>query len=158
MRVSTLRSIIPIAGNRCDDFAADTVWMARQALHGDLLRVPLVLYRKRYHATNTHTQWWAWPHRRRMTAWIRHCLDMLAVALEATAVPSERRLLHEAALERVMLRAAWTNPKRNDLVAMSRLSRIGLGLRFEAGAIVHFRGDLRAMSALWRLRLRARTR
>jgi len=164
MRVSTLRSIIPIAGNRCDDFAADTVWMARQALHGDLVRVPLVLYRKRFHTTNTHTQWWAWPHKRRMTAWIAHCLDMLAVALQATIVPSERGLLHEAALWRVMQRAAWTSPKQN--IAMSRLSRIGLGLRFEAGTIVHagigptmagFRGGLRAMSALWRLRLRART-
>lgn len=164
MRVSTLRSIIPIAGNRCDDFAADTVWMARQALHGDLVRVPLVLYRKRFHTTNTHTQWWAWPHKRRMTAWIAHCVDMLAVALQATIVPSERGLLHEAALWRVMQRAAWTSPKHN--VAMSRLSRIGLGLRFEAGTIVHagigptmagFRGGLRAMSALWRLRLRART-
>ena len=159
MRVSTLRLIIPIAGNRCDDFAADTVWMARQALHGDLVRVPLVLYRKRYHATNTHTQWWAWSHKRRMTAWIGHCLDMLAVALQATAVPSERRMLHEAALGRVMLRPGWTGPKRNDPVAMGRLSRIALGLRFEAGTIVHagigptmagFRGGLRAMSALSR--------
>jgi len=165
MRVSTLRSIIPIAGNRCDDFAADTVWMARQALHGDLLRVPVVLYRKRYHATNTHTQWWAWSHRRRMTAWIGHCLDMLSVALQATAVPSERRMLHEAALMRVMHRVGWTSPKRNDVVAMGRLSRIALGLRFEAGTIVHagigptmagFRGGLRAMSPLWRRR-RART-
>ena len=164
MRVSTLRSIIPIAGNRCDDFAADTVCMARQALHGDLVRVPLVLYRKRFHTTNTHTQWWAWPHKRRMTAWIAHCLDMLAVALQATIVPSERGLLHEAALWRVMQRAAWTSPKQN--IAMSRPSRIGLGLRFEAGTIVHagigptmagFRGGLRAMSALWRLRLRAHT-
>ena len=167
MRASTLRSILPIAGNRCDDFAADTVWMARQALHGDLVRVPLVLYRKRYHATNTHTQWWSWSHKRRMTAWITHCLDMLAVALEATIVPTERRMLHEAALWRVMHRAAWTSPKRNDANAMSRLSRIGLGLRFAAGTIAHAgigptiagcRGGLRALRELWRLQLRARPR
>jgi GT2 family glycosyltransferase len=166
MRVSTLRSIIPIAGNRCDDYAADTVWMARQALHGDLVRVPLVLYRKRYHARNTHTQWWSWSHKRRMTAWIVHCLDMLAVALQATVVPSERRKLHEAALWRVMHRAAWTNPRQNDPNGMSRLLRIGLGLRFGAGTVVHagigptmagFRGGLGAMSALWR-ELRARPR
>ena len=165
MRVSTLRSIIPIAGNRYDDFAADTVWMARQALRGDLVRVPLVLYRKRYHATNTHTQWWGWSHKRRMAAWIVHCLDMLAVALQATVVPSERRMLHEAALGRVMHRAGWTNPKQN--VAIGRLARIALALRFEAGTIVHpgigatmagFRGGLHAMSTLWRLRRRARTR
>jgi GT2 family glycosyltransferase len=163
MRASTLRSIIPIAGNRCDDFAADTVWMARQALHGDLVRVPVVSYRKRYHATNTHTQWWTWSHRRRMTAWIAHCLDMLAVALQATVVPSERRMLHEAALERVMHRAGWTNPKASDPVAIGRLPRIGLGLRFEAGTIMHagigptmagFRGGLRAVSARWRSRAR----
>ena len=159
MRVSMLRSIIPIAGNRCDDFAADTVWMARQALYGDLVRVPLVLYRKRYHSASTHTQWWTWSYKRRMTAWITHCLDMLAEALKSTTVPSERRMLHEAALIRVMQRAAWTSPSH--VVAMSRLSRIRLGLRFEAGAIVHagigptmtgFRGGLRALRALARQR------
>jgi hypothetical protein len=161
MRLSTLHSIIPIAGNRCDDFAADTVWMARQALAGDLVRVPLVLYRKRYHATNTHVQWGTWPHKRRMTAWITHCLDMLAEALKATTVTSERRMLYEAALTRVMHRTAWTTPYQKDYVATSRLSRIGLGLRFVARAIVHpgigpsmatLRGRLQAMIALQRRR------
>jgi glycosyltransferase involved in cell wall biosynthesis len=167
MRVSTLRSIIPIAGNRCDDFAADTVWMARQALAGDLLRVPLVLYRKRYHATNTHLQWGTWSYERRMTAWITHCLDMLAEALKATTVPRERRMLHEAALTRVMHRAAWTTPLQNDHVAMSRLARIRLGLRFATAAMVHagigpsiagFRAGLRAMSARQRFRRRGANR
>ena len=112
IRVSALRSILPMTGNPCDDFAADTVWMARQALVGDLVRVPRTLYRKRYHADNTHTQWFTWSYGRRMTAWIRHCLDMLAEALKASNTRPERRMLHRAARMRLLQRATATSGPR----------------------------------------------
>src|SRR5207247_2207458 len=51
-RVSALRAVEPISGNPFDDFAADTVWMARLATVGDLICVPRSLYRKRYPAGN----------------------------------------------------------------------------------------------------------
>lgn len=135
-RVSALRSILPMVGNPCEDFAADTVWMARQALVGDLVRVPQALYRKRYHANNTHMQWFAWSYERKMTAWIRHCLDMLAAALKASNTPWERRMLHNAARTRLLQRATSTSPYHRDLVAMKPLARARMRWRFEAAAVL----------------------
>jgi len=133
MRVSALRSILPMVGNPHGDFAADTVWIARQALAGDLLRVPHALYRKRYHAHNTHTQWRVWPHEVRMAAWTRHCLDMLAVALQATTVRFERRALQKAALRRLLRPQTWT-PYESDLVGMGPMARARMRSRFAAAA------------------------
>lgn len=135
-RVSALRLILPMAGNPCDDFAADTVWMARQALAGDLVRVPRALYRKRYHANNTHTQWWSWTYQRRMTAWIRHCLDMLAAALKATDVPSERLMLHRVARRRLATPAPSSSPYHGDIVSMNPLARARMRSRFDIAAIM----------------------
>jgi GT2 family glycosyltransferase len=135
-RVSALRSILPMMGNPCENFAADTVWMARQALVGDLVRVPQLLYRKRFHANNTHMQWFAWSHERRITAWTRHCLDMLAQALNAGSTPWERRMLHRVARARLMQRAASTNPYHRDLNRMSLLARARMRWRFDAAAVV----------------------
>jgi GT2 family glycosyltransferase len=158
-RVSALRSILPMAGNPCEDFAADTVWMARQALVGDLVRVPHALYRKRYHANNTHTQWFAWSYKRRMTAWIRHCLDMLAAALRASNIQSERRMLHGAARMRLLQRATLTSPYHRDIVGMKLLARAHMRSRFDAAAVLRadvgppetagrFRPGSRAVNAL----------
>ena len=159
MRVSALRSILPMAGNPCDNFAADTVWMARQALVGDLVRVPHALYRKRYHADNTHMQWFAWSYKRRMTAWIRHCLDMLAAALKASNIQSERRMLHRAARMRLLQRTTSTSPYHRDIVGMNPLARARMRSRFDAAAALRadvgppetagrFRAGSRAVSAL----------
>ena len=133
MRASTLREILPIEGNPYGDFAADTVWLARQARVGDLLRVPAVLYRKRYHENNTHTKWLTWSSEVRLMAWTRHCLDMLAEALKAVSTPSERRRLHAAARTRLLRPKNWT-PYRRDLVELTPLARWRLRSRFDAAA------------------------
>jgi len=133
-RASALRSILPMTGNPCENFAVDTVWMARQALVGDLVRVPHALYRKRYHANNTHMQWFTWSCERRVTAWIRHCLDMLAEALKASTTPSERRLLHSVARMRLLQRATSTSPYHDEIVDMNPLARARLRSRFDVAA------------------------
>lgn len=101
-RVPALRAVEPISGNPFDDFAADTIWMARLARVGDLVCVPRPLYRKRYHARNTHTAWLGWPRERQLAAWTRHCLDMLAEAVPVAKDPEARSLLIGAARVRLL--------------------------------------------------------
>jgi GT2 family glycosyltransferase len=101
-RASALRAVEPMSGNRFDDFAADTVWVTRLATVGDLIRVPRPLYRKRYHAGNTHGAWPAWPRERRLAAWSRHCLDMLGEAVTVAKDAAARNLLVEAARIRLL--------------------------------------------------------
>ena len=100
-RVSALRAVEPISGNSFDDFAVDTIWMARLATVGDLVCVPRLLYRKRYHAGNTHFEWNRWPRERQIAAWTRHCLDMLAEALKLAKDAAARNMLVEAARVRL---------------------------------------------------------
>jgi glycosyltransferase involved in cell wall biosynthesis len=166
MRASALRSILPMAGNPCRDFAADTVWLARQALVGDLVRVPQPLYRKRYHADNTHSQWATWPPEARIMAWTRHCLDMLAEALKATRTASQQATLHNAARRRLLRPRNWT-PYRHDLANMPRFEQAAMRSRFDTQAAsrtdigppppTRLRAGLRLLGGLSRMRFGRRT-
>ena len=69
-----------------------------------------------------------------MTAWIRHCLDMLAEALKASRTQSERRMLHRAARTRLLQAATSTGPYLGDLAGLNRFARARLRSRFEAAA------------------------
>jgi hypothetical protein len=130
-RTSALKAVRPISGNACGDFACDTVWMARLARVGDLVRVPRVLYHKRYLPGSVHAEW---PNRSKLKmgfAWIQHCLDMLAEALPVASSTDERRLLIDAARARLFWRHAELEP-----YGIKRLKLWGLRAAFEVGAAV----------------------
>jgi GT2 family glycosyltransferase len=101
-RREALRDSGGIRTNEVENASADTTWMAAIARSGELRRVPLELYRKRYHAENTHLKWAAWPEEKRRRAWIVHCADMLEQAMLVEASVPERRLLWLAAVGRLV--------------------------------------------------------
>ena len=100
-RVEALRVSGGIRSNDAENFSADTTWMASVARWGELQRVPVELYRKRYHESNEHMRWWAWPEHQRARAWAIHCVDMLEQAMLIEASTEQRRLLWLAAVERL---------------------------------------------------------
>ena len=104
-RVEALRHSGGIRTNEVENYSADTTWMAAIARWGELHRLPVEMYRKRYHAENTHTKWGTWPIEKKMRAWIVHCTDMLEQAMLVDATLQERRLLWLAAVTR--LAPAW---------------------------------------------------
>ncbi len=122
-RTSLLRRLPAISGNAFDDFAADTVWMARLATAGDLIRVPRALYQKRYHPDNTHSAWNSWPPEKKIAAWRQHCLDMLAEALEVASDESARRSLFVAAERRLLQTERRMGPCHNEIAALSQPER-----------------------------------
>ncbi len=132
-RVSALAGLADVPGNPFDDFAADTVAMANAALFGDLRRIPIPLYRKRYHAANTHTAWLTWPAERKVAAWLRHCRDMLSVALKAAAEPAEKNLLVNAARARLLGTRGSNRPYRREINALGEEGRARLLREFDAG-------------------------
>lgn len=134
IRTSALKAVPPISGNDCDDFACDTVWMARLARGGDLVRVPRVLYHKLYVQGSAHAAWQAWPSGQKVAAWIRHCLDMLAEALTIATSTEEGRLLIDAARGRLLLSHTYLGPYVRDIKALSPGSRSEMQAAFEAGA------------------------
>ena len=127
-----------IVENDVDNFAADTVWMATMATWGDLVRVPVTLYHKRYHSRNVHGVWTAWDRLQRTRAWIVHCHDMLEVAARVPAQQSERWLLWLATVIRLTTSRAtpylpWAELTYGDRVAMidDLLDRIRLLARID---------------------------
>jgi glycosyltransferase involved in cell wall biosynthesis len=72
-----------LVGNDCSDFAADTVWIIGLAIHGELIRVPRTLYRKRFHPNSTFAPWRTASREEKSRAWLAHCKDCLRVAWQA---------------------------------------------------------------------------
>jgi hypothetical protein len=101
-RVEALRLSGGIPPNDIDSFSCEATWMAAVARWGDLRRVPMDLYRKRYHDANEHVKWAAWPPDKRIEAWIHHCAGMLEQAMLVDAAPLDRRLLWLAAVGRLV--------------------------------------------------------
>ena len=133
-RTSALKAVPPISGNGHGDFACDTVWMARLARAGDLVRVPRALYHKRYRQGSAHAEWASWRRRQKVAAWIRHCLDMLAEALTVATDIKERRLLIDAARGRLLLSHTELGPYVRQIKSLSRIGRWGMRIAFETGA------------------------
>jgi len=135
-RTSALKTVPPISGNKFGDFACDTVWMARLARAGDLIRVPQALYHKRYHPNSAHAEWTSWHKWQKGAAWIQHCLDMLAEALRVAADNEKRQLLIDAACARLWLVQTELGPYAKEIKALSGVRRWGMKMAFEAGAAI----------------------
>jgi hypothetical protein len=101
-RVEALRLGGGVPANEVDNFACDTAWMAAMARWGELRRLPVTLYRKRYHEANEHAKWSRWPVDKRARAWAAHCAAMLEQAMAVDATDHERRLLWLAAVGRLV--------------------------------------------------------
>jgi GT2 family glycosyltransferase len=135
-RTSALKTIPPISGNKFGDFACDTVWMARLARAGDLVRVPRAIYHKRYLPGSAHAAWENWHKWKKGAAWIQHCLDMLAEALSVATDNEERQLLIDAACARLWLVQTELGPYAKQIKALSGIRRWGMQVAFEAGAAI----------------------
>lgn len=133
-RVSALRLVPPISGNPVGDFAADTVWCARLATAGDLVRVPEMLYRKRYHAQNTHSKWNRWGRDRKVAAWKQHCLDMLAEALPVARDGQQAELLLRTAATRLMSGGPAGSPCQAEIARLGPQARRQLAAEFATEA------------------------
>ena len=101
-RVSALRQAGAIPANSIQSFASDTIWMLAMARWGELRRVPVPLYQKRYHPGNEHAAWFTWSAERITQAYLRHCAAMLEQAMYVEATPEQRQLLWLASVERLL--------------------------------------------------------
>jgi hypothetical protein len=100
-RSAALKQAGPLPTNAVENFGVDMAWLAGIARWGELHRVPLGLYRKRYHDRNAELRWSRWPRKQRLEAWPHHCVDMLNQALHIEGSIPEMRLLWMAAVERL---------------------------------------------------------
>jgi hypothetical protein len=130
--MSALKAVEPMAGNPVNDFAVDTVWMTRLATQGDLVCVPRPLYRKRYHAGNTHGAWTHWPREQRIAAWTWHCLDMLREAAKVANDSAAIAMLIEVA--RIRLFGTGGTPMFFQTRSLTESEHAQVSREFDAGA------------------------
>lgn len=78
-RAAAPRHLVP--GFAIGDFAADTLWVARMAAQGAMVRVPRVLYHKRYKAGSVHDVWKQAAESELEEMWVAHCVEMLRVVM-----------------------------------------------------------------------------
>jgi len=84
------------------DFSEDTVWLMKLVRHGELIRVPEPLYRKRYHPHSEHAAWLDRDRAERIQVWSHHCLELAAQALDPDLPAHQQSMLLQAALERLL--------------------------------------------------------
>jgi glycosyltransferase involved in cell wall biosynthesis len=77
------------------DFAADTLWLARMSIAGEVIRVPEVLYQKRMYRTSTHSQWKNLSRREERQRWLAHTAELETVVYEDAP-----QLRHDARIRR----------------------------------------------------------
>ena len=102
IRKEALDNVGLIVGNVYNDFAADTLWMAKFARVGELHRLPRALYRKRYHRGNTHFQWQEFSLKEQRNAWNNHCMELLKDFLPYVDKQNLRREILFASVKRLL--------------------------------------------------------
>lgn len=88
--------------NNCSNFAADTTWVIQMAMKGELIRVPEVLYHKRYHEGSLFNPWETVRKEEKTRAWLEHCKDCLKIIFGACFNQEELDLLIKSIQSRLV--------------------------------------------------------
>ncbi|MEE4011370.1 glycosyltransferase family 2 protein [Roseibium sp. FZY0029] len=103
-------SDLTVPGNRFDNMFADSTWIMRQAIQGDMLYLDRPLYKKLYHSGNTHLGWLETPARTLALAWMRYCLQMAIYAARSMVGETQREAIGDLACKRAFSRDSGVRP------------------------------------------------
>ncbi len=87
-----------------NSYGLDTVWNLKMVLKGDIIRIPEVLYKKRFHEKSAHAEWKYWDDERKLRTWSMHCIDCAKVLKDAKLDRDEYKLLTPHLTERLLQR------------------------------------------------------
>ena len=76
---AVLSDFMLLPENDCSNFAIDNIWNMQMALKGELIRVPEVLYHKRFHDGSAHNGWGKFTKVEKTKAWLEHHMDCLKI-------------------------------------------------------------------------------
>jgi len=74
---NVLSDFILLHENNHSNIAIDSIWNMQMVLMGEMIRIPEVLYYKRYRDNSAHSQWWKLEKEEAVKAWLEHCTDCL---------------------------------------------------------------------------------
>jgi len=80
---TVLSHFILMYENNYSNIAIDSIWNMQMALMGEMIRIPEVLYYKRYLDNSVHAKWWKFGKEDAIKAWLEHCTDCLKLIFMA---------------------------------------------------------------------------
>ncbi len=119
-----ISELILLPENDGFNFAMDSVWNLQMALKGELIRVPEVLYHKRYHDGSAHDLWGEIGSEDRIKTWTEHCKDCIKIIFRAGFEPEELDRLIEATKSRLFqeVHPLWSYEEISSLDEKDRAS------------------------------------
>jgi glycosyltransferase involved in cell wall biosynthesis len=100
VRRKSLRNPVYFRNNKLLDFSADTIWGLELIMQGEVVRLPEILYKKRYHPASLHHQWQLWTDQKMLDAWELHCQTCLNLTLDHKFFMNQTVYLHQCVLAR----------------------------------------------------------
>jgi len=119
-----ISDLMLLSENNFSNFAIDTIWTLQMTLKGELIRVPEVLYHKRYPDDSVHSSWQKLGKEDKIKAWSEHCKDCLKIIFKAGFEVEELLRLVQASKSRLVqeVKPLWGHPELLDLVEKERAS------------------------------------
>lgn len=109
-RTPRARGRLTLPGNRHGGVYADSNWMMRQAVLGEMLYCDAALYDKHYHGANEHMAWERRPPAEIAAAWFTHCRQLAMFALAASETAEQRAEILRLAQARLFPQAPHPCP------------------------------------------------
>jgi glycosyltransferase involved in cell wall biosynthesis len=107
--------------NAIGGFAADTLWMVRMAIAGEIVRVPAALYRKTLHVNSAHHAWKQMTGTQEDRRWLAHTAEVALLLLRDAPL-----LLGNASIRKALRKRA----RRRGRARFLRHEAIGWAARF----------------------------
>jgi glycosyltransferase involved in cell wall biosynthesis len=90
--------------NAIGGFAADTLWMVRMAIAGEILRVPEVLYRKTFHTSSAHHPWKQMTGKQEDRRWLAHTAEIMLLLMRDAPLLLRKKKIRRALRKRARRR------------------------------------------------------
>jgi len=125
-----LSDLMLLPENDCSNFAVDTIWNMQMVLKGELIRIPEVLYHKRYddHDSAVHNQWEKSRIVEDAKSWLEHHKDCLKTIFRAGFKQEELVRLIEASKSRFLPELWYMNEKERASFVETLLERTIIAL------------------------------
>ena len=90
--------------NAIGGFAADTLWMVRMAIAGEIVRVPGALYRKTFHSNSAHHAWKQMTDRHEDRRWLAHTAEIMLLLMRDAPLLLRKKKIRRALRKRARRR------------------------------------------------------
>jgi len=135
VNTGVISNLMLLPENNFSNFGIDTIWTMQMALKGEMIRIPEVLYHKRFVDHSVIASWEKLGKEAKTKAWLEHCKDCVKIIFRAGFKLEELVRLVEASKSRLVqeVNPLWAH---NEVLNLSKKDRASLVENIEKTIIV----------------------